>query len=383
MYFYYIRLHHIYCSTSGMEIKQVRLHCIRLLRIFAIKPDEINVLAMINENQIEDTLKSLFENISFSDEPAGLYDPLRYMIGIGGKRVRPRLCLIAYSLFKDSFDERILEPAAALEVFHSFTLIHDDIMDNSDMRRGVPTVCRIWDNNTAIISGDVMSIDSYRRIAMAPVEVLPQVMDLFTTTAAQVCEGQQYDMDFENEKTVSMESYMKMIGLKTAVLIACSAKLGALIAGADRRSCDLLYKFGYDLGLAFQITDDYLDTYGDSAVFGKKIGGDIINNKKTWLLTRAIEKGEELENSGAIDPKFGKAALLRTMEMKAENEADKSAKIDKVKEIYEALGIDEDVKYEIIKLHAQAMNYAGMIGLTKVRYEMLHRYADRLLDRNK
>ena len=335
---------------------------------------------MINENQIEDTLKNLFENISFSDEPAGLYDPLRYMIGIGGKRVRPRLCLIAYSLFKDSFDERILEPAAALEVFHSFTLIHDDIMDNSDMRRGVPTVCRKWDNNTAIISGDVMSIDSYRRIAMAPVEVLPQVMDLFTTTAAQVCEGQQYDMDFENEKTVSMESYMKMIGLKTAVLIACSAKLGALIAGADRRSCDLLYKFGYDLGLAFQITDDYLDTYGDSAVFGKKIGGDIINNKKTWLLTRAIEKGEELENSGAIDPKFGKAA---PMEMKAENEADKSAKIDKVKEIYEALGIDEDVKYEIIKLHAQAMNYAGMIGLTKVRYEMLHRYADRLLGRNK
>ena len=366
-----------------MQFEQVRLHCIRLLRIFAIKPDEINVLAMINENQIEDTLKSLFENISFSDEPAGLYDPLRYMIGIGGKRVRPRLCLIAYSLFKDSFDERILEPAAALEVFHSFTLIHDDIMDNSDMRRGVPTVCRKWDNNTAIISGDVMSIDSYRRIAKAPVEVLPQVMDLFTTTAAQVCEGQQYDMDFENEKTVSMESYMKMIGLKTAVLIACSAKLGALIAGADRRSCDLLYKFGYDLGLAFQITDDYLDTYGDSAVFGKKIGGDIINNKKTWLLIRAIEKGEELENSGAIDPKFGKAALLRTMEMKAENEADKSAKIDKVKEIYEALGIDEDVKYEIIKLHAQAMNYAGMIGLTKVRYEMLHRYADRLLGRNK
>ena len=338
---------------------------------------------MINETQIEDTLKSLFENIEFNSEPAGLYDPLRYVIGIGGKRVRPRLCLMAYALFKDSFDERILEPAAALEVFHSFTLIHDDIMDNSDMRRGVPTVCRKWDDNTAIISGDVMSIDSYRRIAKAPAEVLPQVMDLFTATAAQVCEGQQYDMEFEKVKDVPMESYMKMIGLKTAVLIACSAKLGALIAGADARTCDLLYKFGYDLGLAFQITDDYLDTYGDSSIFGKKIGGDIINNKKTWLLIRALEKGEELEKSGVADPAHGKTALLRAMDMKAGNEAEKSAKIEKVKEIYEVLGIDEDVKYEIIRLHAQAMNYAGLLGLGKIRYEMLHRYADRLIGRNK
>lgn len=338
---------------------------------------------MISENQIEETLKSLFENISFSAEPEGLYDPLRYMIGIGGKRVRPRLCLLAYSMFRDSFDEKILEPAAALEVFHSFTLIHDDIMDNSDMRRGVQTVCRKWGVNTAIISGDVMSIDSYRRIAKAPSEVLPSVMELFTATAAQVCEGQQYDMEFENAKEVSMDSYMKMIGLKTAVLLACSAKLGALIAGADERSCDLLYKFGYDLGLAFQITDDYLDTYGDPAVFGKKIGGDIINNKKTWLLTRALEKGREMEKSGVIGQAHGTAALLRAMEEKTENEAEKTAKINKVKEIYETLGIDEDVKYEIIKLHAQAMNYAGLLGLGRVRYEMLHRYADRLLGRNK
>ena len=338
---------------------------------------------MISENQIEETLGKLFDDIEFSKEPAGLYDPLRYMIGIGGKRVRPRLCLMAYSLFKDSFDDRILEPAAAIEVFHSFTLIHDDIMDNSDMRRGMPTVCRKWGGNTAIISGDVMSIDSYRRIAKAPAEVLPQVLELFSTTAAQVCEGQQYDMDFENEKDVPMEAYMKMIGLKTAVLIACSAKLGALIGGADARACDLLYRFGYDLGLAFQITDDYLDLYGDTAVFGKKTGGDIINNKKTWLLTRALEKGGEMEKSGAIDPAYGKAALLRAMEMPAANEAEKTAKIAKVREIYETLGIDEDVKYEIIKLHAQAMNYAGMIGLSKVRYGMLHRYADRLLGRNR
>ena len=228
-----------------------------------------------------------------------------------------------------------------------------------------------------------MSIDSYRRIAKAPVEVLPKVLELFTATAAQVCEGQQYDMEFENDREVSMAAYMKMIGLKTAVLLACSAKLGAVIAGADDRACDLLYKFGYNLGLAFQITDDYLDTYGDSEIFGKKIGGDIVNNKKTWLLTRALEKGGEMEQSGVVSQSDGKTALLRAMEMKTGNEADKAAKIARVKEIYGNLGIDEDVKYEIIRLHAQAMDCAGMIGLGKVRYEMLHRYADRLLGRNR
>ena len=338
---------------------------------------------MINETQIEETLNGLFSNLDFAEEPAGLYDPLRYMIGIGGKRVRPRLCLTVYSLFKDSFPEEILQPAAALEVFHSFTLIHDDIMDNADMRRSQPTVCRKWNDNTAILSGDVMCIDSYRRIAKAPAKVLPQVLELFNTTAAQVCEGQQYDMDYENIKEIPMDGYMKMIGLKTAVLLACSAKLGALIAGADERTCDYLYKFGYSLGLAFQITDDYLDTFGDSSVFGKKIGGDIVNNKKSWLLTRALEKSGEMEKSGVIQQGSGKHALLSAMEMKAANESEKNAKIARVKEIYEALGIDEDVKYEIIRLHAQAMNHAGMIGLGKVRYEILHRYADKLLGRNR
>lgn len=338
---------------------------------------------MINEAQIEDTLKKLFEDIGFAAEPAGLYDPLRYMIGIGGKRVRPRLCLTVYSLFKDSFSEDILEPAVALEVFHSFTLIHDDIMDNADMRRGQPTVCRKWNDNTAILSGDVMCIDSYRRIAKAPVKVLPQVMELFSTTAAQVCEGQQYDMDFENMKEVPMAEYMKMIGLKTAVLLACSAKLGALIAGADARTCDYLYRFGYSLGLAFQITDDYLDTFGDADVFGKKIGGDILNNKKSWLLTRALEKSGEMEKSGVIPRNVGKSALLTAMDMKTGNEAEKAAKIARVKEIYTELGIDEDAKYEIIKQHAHAMDYAGMIGLPRVRYEILHRYADKLLGRTK
>ena len=327
---------------------------------------------MVNENQIEEVLDSLFAEMRFTAEPAGLYDPLRYMIGLGGKRVRPRLCLTVYSLYSDSFPEEILSPAAALEVFHSFTLIHDDIMDKAEMRRGEETVCRKWGDNTAILSGDVMSIESYRMIARSPVAALPRVLDLFTTTAAQVCEGQQYDMDFEQMAEVPMADYMKMIGLKTAVLIACSAKMGALIAGADERACDYFYRFGYDLGLAFQITDDYLDVFGDPDVFGKAIGGDIINNKKSWLLTRALEKSGEMEKSGVIDAAYGKTALLEAMAMKAGTEAEKAAKIAKVKGIYEEIGVDE-----------KAMDYAGMIGLGKIRYEVIHRYADRLLGRTR
>ena len=190
---------------------------------------------MISETQIDDILKSLFETIEFASEPAGLYDPLRYMIDGGGKRIRPRLCLTAYSLFEDEIDDRILQPAAGLEVFHTFTLIHDDIMDRSPLRRGNPTVWKKWNEDTAILSGDVMCIDSYRRIAQAPQEVLGKVFRLFNRTAAQVCEGQQYDMDFENENTVAMNRYMQMIGLKTAVLIACAAKMGAIRRGDGRR----------------------------------------------------------------------------------------------------------------------------------------------------
>ena len=325
---------------------------------------------MIKETHIEAALKEMFAELRFAAEPAGLYDPLRYMIEIGGKRIRPRLCLTTYALFKDAFNEEILVPAAAIEVFHSFTLIHDDIMDKADVRRGVPTIHKKWDDNTAILSGDVMSIESYRMIAKAPAKALPEVLSLFSDTAAQVCEGQQYDMDFENMEKVPMQDYMKMIGLKTAVLIACSAKMGALIAGASANEADLLYKYGYDLGLAFQIADDWLDTYGDPAVFGKAIGGDIVNNKKSWLLTRAIEKA-------------GTERLVSALAMPVSTEAEKEAKISLVKSIYEEFGIGEEAKQEIQRFHNQAMEYAEQLNLGKLRYEMLHRYADMLLGRRK
>jgi geranylgeranyl diphosphate synthase type II len=245
-------------------------------------------------------------------------------------------------------------------------------MDKADVRRGVPTVYRKWDENTAILSGDVMSIESYKLLAQAPAEVLPKALALFTKTAAEVCEGQQYDMDFEDMESVPMEDYLKMIGLKTAVLIACSAKMGALIGGADDRTCDLLYRFGYDLGLAFQIADDWLDTYSDPKVFGKAIGGDILNNKKSWLMTRAFEKAGER-----------RPELLEAMAMPIETDEEKAAKISKVIGIYDSLGIGEDAKNEIIKLHAQALAHVETLDLRPEAAGALENYAKNLIGRTK
>jgi len=330
---------------------------------------------MITESQLDEAIKTLFAEIEFTDEPKGLYDPLRYMIGIGGKRIRPRLCLLTYSLYKDSLGEEILEPAAALEVFHTFTLIHDDIMDRSAIRRGQETVWTKWNDDTAILSGDVMSIDSYRRIAKAPVAVLGKVLELFSRTAAQVCEGQQYDMDFESVEAVPMYDYIKMIGLKTGVLIACSAKMGALIAGASEKECDLLYQYGYQLGLAFQIADDWLDAYGDEKVFGKPIGGDIVHNKKCWLTTYAQGL---LKN----DPE-GAAELSAAMAMPVETKEQKAAKIAAVRAIYDRLGVGEAAKEEVRKATARALESASHLKIGKIKMEMLTRYANNLVGRTK
>ena len=327
---------------------------------------------MTNEVQIHEMLKKLFGHLEFTAEPAGLYDPLRYMIALGGKQIRPRLCLTTYALYKDKFGEDILQPAAALEVFHNFTLIHDDIMDRSPKRRGQATVWSKWGEDTAILSGDVMCIDSYKRIAKAPTKVLPQAMELFSTTAAQVCEGQQMDMDFEAMAEVPMSEYMTMIGLKTAVLIACAAKMGAIIAGAPKDDCDKLYKYGYSLGLAFQVADDYLDAYGDEATFGKPIGGDIVNNKKSWLTTRALEKADEALHQAIID----------VSDMPVETSEQRTAKIERMMSLYEKLHIEEDAKYEIIRLTDQALGYAATV-FTGVRQEILRRFADRLVGRVK
>ncbi len=331
---------------------------------------------MIEDRILDQAVADLFADITFPQEPAGLYDPLRYMIAIGGKRLRPKLCLLTYSLFKDGLDIPILEPAAGLEVFHTFTLIHDDIMDRSPMRRGCDTVWKKWNEDTAILSGDVMCIDSYRRIAQAPAEVLGLVLALFTRTAAEVCEGQQMDMDFESVPQVPMADYMQMIGLKTGVLIACAAQMGALIGGASAEVADRLYAYGYRLGLAFQVADDYLDTYGDAAVFGKPIGGDIVNDKKSWLLTRALEK------------LTCKDALLRAMELPVETADQRAAKIAAVRAIYDAASVGEDARAEVRRLSDEALaaidGIDAAIGLPgTAAYDALRDFADRLVSRAK
>lgn len=326
---------------------------------------------MISETQIDEAVRTLFERIEFKTDPSGLYDPLGYMIEIGGKRIRPRLCITAYSLFSDELRDEILQPAAALEVFHSFTLIHDDIMDRSPLRRSKETVWKKWNPDTAILSGDVMLIDSYRRIAEAPRSVMGRVMPLFTRTAAEVCEGQQLDMDFESLPQVSMSEYEKMIGLKTAVLLACSAQIGAIIGGASEKECESIYRYGYELGMAFQVADDYLDTYGDEKVFGKPIGGDIVNNKKSWLITRALEKVNDRD------------ALLEAMAMPVGSPQQNAAKIAKVKDLYSSLGVDEDAKYAIMEYNSRAMAAVQDVGLSKVHYEVLRRFAEKLVGRVK
>ena len=297
--------------------------------------------------------------ISFPSNPTGLYDPLRYMIGIGGKRIRPNLCLLAYSLYGGEPCQGALEAAQALEIFHSFTLIHDDIMDHSPLRRGVPTVWKKWSEDTAILSGDVMLIEAYKHIVKVPQECRAAVVDLFSSTAGQVCEGQQYDMEFEALDSVSMSQYENMIALKTAVLIACAAKTGALVAGAPEKECEALYRYGYDLGMAFQIADDYLDAYGDEKVFGKPIGGDVANGKKSWLTLRAMEKSPDPE------------AFIKLF---------KSRDFAAVKRQYDALGVGGDALAEIVRFSDSAI--AALDGLHADTQPLLV-FAEKLVGRVK
>ncbi len=303
-------------------------------------------------------------------EPKELYEPIEYMISIGGKRLRPELCLLTYNLFSDKIEKPILYPALALEIFHGFTLIHDDIMDKAEIRRGQQTVHRKWNDNVAILSGDVMSIQAYQLIAHAPQEALPQVLALFSKTAAQVCEGQQYDMNFENIPYITMEDYISMISLKTAVLIACSAKMGALIAGVEEKIAQALYDFAYSLGIAFQIQDDLFDTFGQGNVFGKKIGGDILNNKKTWLLVESFKVADNAQRQ----------QLNNIMAMGAEQGDEKIAAMQ---QMYNTLGIKEAANKAIMEYYNKALEIIGKIEFTPAQMEQLGKFADKLIKRIK
>jgi len=272
---------------------------------------------MIDINQV-------IESLDWSKDPKGLYEPIGYTLASGGKRIRPTLAMIASSLFGGK-EEEVLPAALALEVFHNFTLLHDDVMDRAEVRRGRPTVHVKWNDNTAILSGDQMLIEAYKLLSHVPTDKLPQVLQWFNTMATGICEGQQYDVDFEQKNEVSIAEYMKMIELKTSVLLAYALKIGGYIAGANPAQLESLYQFGLHIGLAFQIQDDILDVYGNPETFGKAIGGDICCNKKTFLLLTAFEKA---------DPQ-SKAELQQWLAISNRNQE----KIAAITAIYDHLGV--------------------------------------------
>ena len=296
---------------------------------------------MLTFNQYLERVNAAIENLPYPAQPAHLYEPISYTMALGGKRIRPVLVLMACEAVGGDIEKAIM-PAVGLEMYHNFTLLHDDVMDKADIRRGKPTVHVKWDDNTAILSGDAMLTMATQLIARADAAVMPQVMGLFNRTAMEIYEGQQYDMDFESRGDVTVEEYIAMIRLKTSVLLGCACKMGALIGGADEATAQRFYEIGENLGLAFQLQDDMLDVWGDEATFGKAIGGDIMNNKKTFLLINACQRATD-------DNRIELALWLNT-----EN-ASRAVKVPAVTAIYERLGLKELSEAEIAKYNDKAM----------------------------
>lgn len=304
-------------------------------------------------------------NLDFPLTPSNLYDPLRYFMTLGGKRMRPMLTLMSAELFGSS-KESSLPAAMAVEIFHNFSLIHDDLMDKAPLRRNQQTVHTKWNDHIAILSGDVLLVKAYQEICKLDVSVLPEVLSSFNQTAIEVCEGQQMDMDFETLNDVSSSDYIEMIRLKTSVLLACALEMGAIIAKTTIENRKLIYQFGLHLGIAFQIQDDFLDVYGDAGKFGKQVGGDILANKKTFLLLRAYELATEDQKNQLIS--------LRT-------NANPTEKIEKTKEIYNQLNIVLETKKEMDIHYEIALKALSEIQLEESKKSTLRDLADFLLVR--
>lgn len=324
---------------------------------------------MKTSEEILKLVNDYLAQLPYNREPQSLYEPIKYVLSMGGKRVRPVLMLLAYNIYKEN-PESILSSACALETYHNYTLLHDDLMDNADLRRGHETVHRKWDANTAILSGDSMLVLAYERMAQCPKEKLAEVLHLFTETALEIGEGQQYDMEFENRTDVTEAEYIEMIRLKTSVLLACAVKMGAILADASAEDADNLYKFGEQIGLAFQLQDDFLDVYGDPAVFGKAIGGDITSNKKTFMLINAFnhataEQREEL-----------------TRWITAE-QFDAAEKIAAVTRLYNEIGIDRMAKEKIEYYFAQSTQYLARVNVPEERKQELIAYTHDMMKREK
>jgi len=302
-------------------------------------------------------------------QPIELYQPIHYILALEGKRIRPALTLMACNLFTDDITPAI-KSALAIEVFHNFTLIHDDIMDNAPLRRNQPTVHEKWNDNVAILSGDAMQILAYQLICEAPSSKLKELIDIFNTTAIEVCEGQQFDMNYALRNNVTLDEYIRMIELKTSVLLAASLKIGALCGGSSEIEAQKLYLFGRNLGIAFQIQDDYLDVYADQQLFGKTVGGDIAENKKTFLLIKALElaKGQQVITlQNAFNNRF----------------FDVADKVKQVRQVYDELNISQIAQASISSYSEKAFGFLDSVLVPEERKTILRQIALELMNREK
>lgn len=322
---------------------------------------------MYTLNDLQAIVEKSFGELQLPTEPRNLYEPISYTLSLGGKRVRPILCLMAANLFSDIVDKAV-KPAMAIELFHNFTLIHDDIMDKADVRRGKPTVHRKWNTNVAILSGDAAMIVAYKYVAQTDPLLLPEVLKVFNATALEVCDGQQYDMEYEKLPVVTEDDYLHMIELKTSVLLAAAAKIGAILGGASSQDAERLYSFGRYLGLAFQLQDDLLDTYGDPKVFGKAIGGDILANKKTFLMINALRSASSSSHAVLL-------SLLKSSEISNEE------KINGVKAIFDEVGVKEAAEQKIEFYYKQALAEISKVSVRDERKEVLTTYAEKIMGR--
>jgi len=299
-------------------------------------------------------------------KPSTLYDPIAYVVGLKGKRLRPALTLMTAAVFNQDFN-KAMDAALAIEIFHNFSLVHDDIMDKAPLRRGHKTVHKKWNLNTAILSGDTMLILAYQLFESYEPATFLALAKLFSATAIQVCEGQQYDVDFETKNSVSQAQYLKMIEYKTAVLVGAAMQMGAIVAGTTIENQKRIYNFGLNLGIAFQLQDDYLDAFGDIAAFGKKIGGDILENKKTYLFIKALEFSSEAQ----------KTTLLELFSNKNQQES----KVAKVKAIFSASGAVEATKNEIQNYTQKAFSILDSISISNTKKQALKKFGNNLMTR--
>ena len=324
---------------------------------------------MKNYEQLIDYFEDQLGKIEYNNEPLELYSPIVYTLAFGGKRIRPVTTLMGCELFSGDY-KLALPQAIAIELFHNFTLIHDDIMDNAPIRRGKETVFKKWDSNIAILSGDTLFALAYQYAQQADKDILKETLSVFNKTAIEVCEGQQFDLNHETSNNVSVDEYINMIRLKTGVLFGASLKIGALIGGASSEEADLLYSFGVNIGLGFQLKDDLLDTFGNEDIFGKKTGGDIISNKKTFLYIKALEVADEVS-------KLELLSLYNTVDI------DPELKIKSTKDIFTKFKVDIATNKEIDKYFAVGMNCLEEIKLSSEKKQYLKDVAIKMIDRNK